>query len=277
MALGEVLKTARMRKKLTPSEVASETRMKVQTVNELETEDFSKMAAPVYAKGFIRLYAELVGLDPKELIQEYVERFVEGPKAPPEVEDEPSLPIEDLEPVAPAPTPPPASPQPSLPDTPKPSNEASFFDDEPDLFTEVEPASAERRGILMDDGYREVTPPLHERAGQATANAVDAARQAGDRAGDACRSFCGGCVGSVVNGVKRLIATVGARRKELTQIDFKNLSAKHMMALLGILVLILFVISSLSRCAVGPGDHDGADLAPAAPPIADEPDDIYLD
>ena len=30
----------------------------------MERDDFSRMAAPIYAKGFIRLYAEYLGLDP---------------------------------------------------------------------------------------------------------------------------------------------------------------------------------------------------------------------
>ncbi|NQU41282.1 MAG: helix-turn-helix domain-containing protein [Lentisphaerae bacterium] len=273
MALGDALKTARMRKKLTPSEVAAVTRMKVQTVNELEAEDFSKMAAPVYAKGFIRMYAEFVGLDSQELIQEYVERFVEGPKLTPEVDvTEPSLPNK-----APAQPPPSAAAPESLvlESTPPPAEE-SPFDGEVDLFTEVEPATSERRGILMDDGYREVAPPLRQRAGSLAASTVDSARQAWDRAGASCRGACTGCVRFVVDRARRLASTVGARRKELTQIDFRNLSAKHMMALLGVLVLVLFVISSLSRCVRGQGER-AIGPASAAPPVAADPDDIYLD
>ena len=64
MALGEQLRKARLERNLRPSEVAAATRMKVQIVEALEQEDFSKMAAPIYGKGFIRMYAEHVGLDP---------------------------------------------------------------------------------------------------------------------------------------------------------------------------------------------------------------------
>jgi transcriptional regulator with XRE-family HTH domain len=83
MALGEELRRARTRKKISASEVAAATRMKVQIVEALEQEDFSKVAAPIYAKGFIRLYAEHVGLDPSPLISEYMSKFV--------VQEEPSL------------------------------------------------------------------------------------------------------------------------------------------------------------------------------------------
>jgi len=76
MALGETLREARLRKKLTASQIAAATRMKVQVVEAIEREDFSKVAAPIYGKGFIRLYAEQVGLDATPLIEEYVTRFV---------------------------------------------------------------------------------------------------------------------------------------------------------------------------------------------------------
>ena len=81
MALGETLREARLRKNLTSSQVAAATRMKVQVVEAIEREDFSKVAAPIYGKGFIRLYAEEVGLDAAPLIEEYVTRFVSS-KAP---------------------------------------------------------------------------------------------------------------------------------------------------------------------------------------------------
>ena len=87
MALGEELRRARESKNLTASQVAVGTRMKVQVVEAIDAEDFSKVAAPVYGKGFIKLYAEYVGLDPRPLLQEYVVRFVEGsngvPSEPP--------------------------------------------------------------------------------------------------------------------------------------------------------------------------------------------------
>ncbi len=72
MALGAALRQARTDKGLSASEVAKATRMKVQIVEDLENEDFHRIAAPIYGKGFIRLYAELVGLDNGPLIDEYM-------------------------------------------------------------------------------------------------------------------------------------------------------------------------------------------------------------
>lgn len=73
MALGQQLRDAREARGKTPSEVAAATRMKVQIVEDLEQEDFKRIAAPIYGKGFIRLYAEHVGLDPVPLVNEYME------------------------------------------------------------------------------------------------------------------------------------------------------------------------------------------------------------
>lgn len=80
--LGQVFREAREQKKATMSEAAAATRMKTSHVVALENEDFAKFGVPIYAKGFIRLYAEYLGLDPAPLVREYVERFVTVPRPP---------------------------------------------------------------------------------------------------------------------------------------------------------------------------------------------------
>lgn len=69
--IGQVFKAARGKKGVTASQAAVATRIKIQHIEEMERDDFSRMAAPTYAKGFIRLYAEYLGLDPAPLIQAY--------------------------------------------------------------------------------------------------------------------------------------------------------------------------------------------------------------
>ncbi len=280
MALGAELKEARMRKKLTASEVASGTRMKVQTVAALEEEDFSSMAAPIYAKGFIKLYAEFVGLDSQKLVAEYVARFVEADEIPP-----PPAPEESAEPdlIAVSAEAPVDQARAARVATAAPAVEVENGEDsmpprddgELDLFAEVEPSSNERRGILMDEGYREAAVSWRDRLGQWLVGVVDALQQAGDAAGAACRRALGR--GGKASGVwKRLGDVIAARRSELSQIDFKNLSARHMMALVGVLVLVLLVISSLSRCVRG-GRGTGAAEESAPLSEAAEPVDLYLD
>ena len=75
MSLGQELQKARKRMHLTASEVAAATRMKVQIVEAIEADDFSVFAAAIYGKGFIRLFAEYVGLDSRALIEEFTETF----------------------------------------------------------------------------------------------------------------------------------------------------------------------------------------------------------
>jgi len=77
MAIGPILQSARLKKQLTESQVAEMTRMKIQIVQDLENDDFHRIAATIYGKGFIKLFAECVGLDPKPLIADYV-RSVQG-------------------------------------------------------------------------------------------------------------------------------------------------------------------------------------------------------
>lgn len=75
--LGEILQAEREKQGMTPSEVAAVTHIKVQHIEAIERNDFSRIAAAAYARGFIKLYAEFLELDPAPLIQEYVELHAE--------------------------------------------------------------------------------------------------------------------------------------------------------------------------------------------------------
>ena len=113
-SFGTILKEAREAKGLTTSQVAHDTHMLVQIVEEMEREDFHRIPAPIYGRGFVRLYAERVGLDPAPLITEFMEIF-NGHKKP--VPSQPPMP-----PPAPAPEPPPAVEPPPV-EEPQPSTE----------------------------------------------------------------------------------------------------------------------------------------------------------
>lgn len=80
-SLGHTLRQAREAKGLTQSQVASQTRILVQIVNDIENEDFHRIAAPIYGRGFVRLYAECVDLEPQPLIREFMDIY-EGRRAP---------------------------------------------------------------------------------------------------------------------------------------------------------------------------------------------------
>ncbi|MDR2849427.1 MAG: helix-turn-helix domain-containing protein, partial [Verrucomicrobiota bacterium] len=78
MAFGEILRNARVQKGLTPSDVAESTHMLVQVVESLEQEDFRRIAAPIYGRGFVKLYAELLELDPEPLVSDFMNLYGGG-------------------------------------------------------------------------------------------------------------------------------------------------------------------------------------------------------
>lgn len=78
--LGQKLRATREQKKATLSQVAEATRIKSTQIEMIETDQFDKLGAPIYAKGFLRLYGEFLGLDPEALVRAYLE--VHGPQKP---------------------------------------------------------------------------------------------------------------------------------------------------------------------------------------------------
>ncbi|HEV3231477.1 MAG TPA: RodZ domain-containing protein [Candidatus Dormibacteraeota bacterium] len=69
--LGSTLRQARESKELPLREVEWATRIKADYLQALEREDFAALPAPVYARGFLRTYANYLGIDPEPLIAEY--------------------------------------------------------------------------------------------------------------------------------------------------------------------------------------------------------------
>jgi len=77
--MGQKFRAAREKKKMNVSRAAALTRIKVQHIEMMENDNFSKMPAPTYAKGFIRIYASFLGLDPVPLVQEYIDLHLNAP------------------------------------------------------------------------------------------------------------------------------------------------------------------------------------------------------
>jgi transcriptional regulator with XRE-family HTH domain len=78
--VGQILREARERKGLTVAQAVEGTRSKSQVIQQLEQDDFSRFPAPIYTRGFIKLYAEFLGLDASELISLYQARNAEADK-----------------------------------------------------------------------------------------------------------------------------------------------------------------------------------------------------
>ncbi len=70
-SFGDTLREARERKGVTPSDAAAATRIKVQIIEDLEQNRLRRTHAPIYAKGFIRMYGEYLGLDTASLLSAY--------------------------------------------------------------------------------------------------------------------------------------------------------------------------------------------------------------
>ena len=70
MNIGEQLKEARSDKKLSISDIASTLRINKKYIQALEDNNFLLLPSQIYAKGFLKAYAEYLELDPKPLLIE---------------------------------------------------------------------------------------------------------------------------------------------------------------------------------------------------------------
>jgi cytoskeleton protein RodZ len=70
-SIGETLREARMRQGLDIADVEARTKIRAKYLRALENEEFGMLPGPTFVKTFIRTYAELLGLDPHRLVDEY--------------------------------------------------------------------------------------------------------------------------------------------------------------------------------------------------------------
>ena len=69
--IGETLKEARTKQKISIDVAAKAVKVKTEVLEEVEKNDFSSFAAPIYARGILRLYAGFLGLEPESLVEQY--------------------------------------------------------------------------------------------------------------------------------------------------------------------------------------------------------------
>jgi cytoskeletal protein RodZ len=96
--IGQRLKRAREYRHLTLEKAADATRIRLQYLRALEADDFSAMPSPVQARGFLRNYADYLGLDLEQMVEELrsavpkplptQEVVFEGETAPPAAAEE---------------------------------------------------------------------------------------------------------------------------------------------------------------------------------------------
>ncbi|SDO90503.1 helix-turn-helix domain-containing protein [Desulforhopalus singaporensis] len=69
--LGEYLRSKRHQQGLDLDTVATRTKISLKNLSAIESGSYEKLPAEVFARGFYRLYAELLGLDPDEVLASY--------------------------------------------------------------------------------------------------------------------------------------------------------------------------------------------------------------
>jgi cytoskeletal protein RodZ len=71
-SVGEILREARHQKKASLEDAARATKIKLEILEKLESDEFDRLAAPMYTKGFLKLYAEYLGLDSQFVVDSYL-------------------------------------------------------------------------------------------------------------------------------------------------------------------------------------------------------------
>ncbi|MBN2301117.1 MAG: helix-turn-helix domain-containing protein [Lentisphaerae bacterium] len=252
MALGEILRKARLAKKETASQVAAATQMQVQIVEDIEREDFRRVAAPIYGKGFIKMYARHVGLDPKPLVDEYVERFM-SPGLPPSVQqpdimDENSI-IEEL-------------PSPSKKPQSAPSVQQDTLPEEADLFARAEKLRTERRRATMTKAPS-AEPLIDFDKIWSKAKTIIVGY------GAIVSRLMGQGTESVREKLKDISGSWPKPGFQIPKFQMPNISiadspVKIVSISIALLILVVFLISGLSQCARKP------DITTTAPDVATE-------
>ena len=76
--IGNSLREARLRQQLEFPELEQQTKIRSKYLKALEDEKFDLLPAPTYVKGFLRTYADALGLEGQLYVDEYNSRFITG-------------------------------------------------------------------------------------------------------------------------------------------------------------------------------------------------------
>src|SRR5437868_8994395 len=76
--IGNSLREARLRQQLDFPELEQQTKIRSKYLKALEDEKFDLLPAPTYVKGFLRNYADALGLEGQLYVDEYNSRFITG-------------------------------------------------------------------------------------------------------------------------------------------------------------------------------------------------------
>jgi cytoskeleton protein RodZ len=76
---GGKLRQARERRGISLRQIAASTKISPAALEALERNDISKLPGGIFSRAFVRSYAIEVGLDPDEIVGEFLERFNQEP------------------------------------------------------------------------------------------------------------------------------------------------------------------------------------------------------
>ncbi|MGO9906850.1 MAG: helix-turn-helix domain-containing protein [Solirubrobacteraceae bacterium] len=73
--IGTTLREARIRARIDISEVEARTKIRAKYLRAIENEEWDLLPGPVYVKSFLRTYGEFLGLDSRQLVDEFKRRY----------------------------------------------------------------------------------------------------------------------------------------------------------------------------------------------------------
>jgi len=140
--IGQQLEAARQSKGVSVSEAGQATKILSKFIEAMESDDFGALSAPVYAKSFIRMYAQYLGLDACPLVDEYVAQH--APKTKTQLTDEVRSSLSKADAGAAELT--------DMPAPSKPMGNKNVFGDLNECFSEMEVAKPPLKLILSAVG-----------------------------------------------------------------------------------------------------------------------------
>ena len=85
MDFGATIRRARESRGITTSQLAAQTRILVQTIEDMEQNKFKRIPAPIYGRGFVKLICESLDLDPVTMVPAFMSAY----NGEPQIDDEP--------------------------------------------------------------------------------------------------------------------------------------------------------------------------------------------
>src|SRR5262249_606343 len=85
-SFGETLRRERELRQITLREIAEATKINTRYLDALEHDDFRHLPGGVFNKGFVRAYAQFIGVDPESMVMAYLQEETkqQGPELAPQ-------------------------------------------------------------------------------------------------------------------------------------------------------------------------------------------------